>query len=432
MRAPALVVAVGISLPSIALADGLRVETIDQGTWPAAVADLQRDPHSEGRLVRVVAKDDSGQRLRCGTYGLALEGAGAEAFQVVGCDSETNATGVRLLKRSALFDHDDSIARPRAPRITVTRVQSGSAAGGASQSGGSIVSCTAEVHPFIDDLESSRRVPVTPGRYELRVKRDDVEIKPLADGWRLVARNGGAAVIDYEIFDGKRNEIVIRERVTLLCGGGNAAAAPEPASPPPTTVAAAPVPAIDPPAPQRERPIDVERANRPWGGHGWTVSLFGGSAFMRPAGLPFGNGSDTQDASIFGLRNVAAPVFGLNASYERPGIYSSLGGHVGWVGTSNATLVAYGASSTVAAALHIGDTTIYLGPHVDIGSYQLVGLGTSWGTPAAVSVGAAAGLRLHLRDEDGKAWVFGGEIVAPATGSAPWLFVASIGWGGAR
>jgi len=430
MRAAASVAFISLSLPSIAFADGLHVETIDQATWPAAVADLQRDPHSEGRTVRVVAKDDSGQRLRCGSYGLALEGAGADAFAVVGCDPETNATGVRLVRRSALFDHDDTIARPRAPRITITRVQSGSAAGGASQSGGTLVSCTADVRPFIDDLESGRRVPVTPGRYELRVRRDDVETRAMPDGWRLVARNGGGAVIDYEIFDGKRNEIVIRERVTMMCGGGNPPGPatepmPAPATPAPPPLEPAPSP------PPREKPIDVQRAGA-WGGHGWTVSLLGGAAFMRPTGVAFGNGSETQDASVFGLRNLAAPVFGVSFSYERPGLYSSLGGHVGWIGTSNATLVSYGAASTVAAALHFGDTTLYLGPHVEVGTYQLVGLGANWGTPAAVSVGAAAGVRLHLRDDDGKAWVLGGEIVAPATGSAPWLFVASIGWGGAR
>jgi hypothetical protein len=429
MRVAARALVIASTLSSLAFADGLRVETIEQGSWPAAVADLQRDSRSEGRVVRVVAKDDSGQRLRCGTYGLALEGAGADAFQILGCDPETNSTTVRLAHRTALFDHDDTIARPRAPRITVTRVQSGSAAGGATQGGGSVVSCTADVRPFIDDLESARHVAVTPGRYELRLKRDDVEVRTMHDGWRLVARYGGALLIDYEIYDGKRNEVVIRERVTMMCGGSNAPAAPDPPPATTTTVIRAPV-GIDSPRP--ESPPDAEGAGKHWNGHGWTVSLLAGSAYMRPAGLVFGNGAETQDASIFGLRNLAAPVAGLGLSYERPGIYSSLGVHFGWLGTSNATLIAYGASSTVAAAVHAGDTTLYLGPHVEVGTYQLTGLGTSWGTPAALSVGAATGLRLHLRDDDGKAWVLGGEIVAPATGSAPWFFVASIGWGGAR
>jgi hypothetical protein len=132
------------------------------------------------------------------------------------------------------------------------------------------------------------------------------------------------------------------------------------------------------------------------------------------------------------LDNVAATGLGLSVSYERPGVYSSIGGQLTYVKVNDWSLFECGVMSTVAAAIHAGDVSIYLGPHVALGAYQLSGVGgADWTTPAAFSVGAATGLRLHLRDDGGKAWVLGGEVVAPVVGNEPWFFVASLGWGGA-
>src|ERR1019366_907019 len=107
-RATPLAACLAIGFASrTARADDLRIETVEHGTWPAAVAHLQRDRQSEGSTVHVVVKDDHDQRLKCGTYTLGMDSAGAEAFATAGCDEETNATSIRLLHRSALFTHDD-------------------------------------------------------------------------------------------------------------------------------------------------------------------------------------------------------------------------------------------------------------------------------------------------------------------------------------
>jgi hypothetical protein len=425
---------VGLTLaPCDAIADDLTIETTEQESWPAAVAKLQTDRNSEGTTLHVVVKDDRGSRLACGTYAIAIDGPGAEAFGSGGCNSETNATSVRLLHRTELFSHDDRVPRPRAPRILVQRVQVGAAAGGARQTGGSVISCTAEVRPFVDDLESGARVALTPGRYELRVKNPDVEVKSMSDGWRLVGHAATSADVGYDVYDGKRNEVVFHDRVKMACEGDVGVSAD-----------ATPVRGSES-APQPWNPVTVDtRASRDadsvtpanasgdWDGRAWTVSVFAGPAYMRPSGQTFTSGSTSVDASVFGLGNVTAMAVGLSVTYERTGIYSSLGGHVTYVGVNDWSLFEYGVMSTIAASLHFGDVSAYLGPHVALGSYELTGVaGASWATPAAFSLGAATGVRVHFRDDGGKAWVLGGEIVAPVVGAEPWLFVASIGWGGA-
>jgi hypothetical protein len=135
---------------------------------------------------------------------------------------------------------------------------------------------------------------------------------------------------------------------------------------------------------------------------------------------------------VFGLSNAATTAVGLSGVYERPGIYTSLGAQFAYLKVNDFSLLEYGVMSTVAAALHIRDTTLYLGGHAGLGQYQLTGVaGANWSTAAAFSVGAATGVRVHLRDESGHAWVVGGEVVAPLLGGEPWFVFASIGWGGA-
>jgi hypothetical protein len=419
--------------PTLAHADDLRIESIEQGTWPAAVAAAQLDRDSEGKTIHVVVKDDQGRRLACGEYSIAIDGPGADAFGSSGCDPETNATSVRVLHRAALFDHNDRVPRPRAPRIMAQRVQVGAAAGGAKQSGGSVVSCTADVRPFVDDLESGGRVALTPGRYELRVTNPDLDVRALPDGWRLTSHAGGARDVPYEVYDGKRNEVVFRDRVKMACEGDGAGSVDDVPATSVRTIDASGAGSDSTVRLDTGRPGDSDKpASGDWDGHAWTFSVFGGPAYMHPSGQSFSSGGQTQDASVFGLGSVASTAIGLNVAYERPGIYTSLGGQAAYVSVNGFSLFEYGVMSTVAAALHVGDTTIYLGPHVGLGAYQLTGVsGTDWSGAPAFSVGAAAGFRLHLRGDDAKAWVFGGEVVAPVAGPEPWFFVASLGWGGA-
>jgi hypothetical protein len=417
-----------------ARADDLRIETIEHGTWPAAVAHLQRDRDSEGSTVHVVVKDDQNQRLKCGTYSLAMDPASAEAFTTAGCDEDTNATSIRLIRRSALFTHDDRVPHPRAPRIQAQRVQVAAAAGGAQQSGGSVVSCTADVRPFIDNLESGSRAALTPGRYELRVKNPDVDVTPVEGGWRLVSHATGTADVVYDVYDGKRNEVVFHDHVRMACEG-DASASPGETQPPVHSIEPARVTALIDEGSSHDGAGSEGPAGtrKEWNGHAWTLNVMAGPAYMRPSGLNFSSGGVTEAASVFGLNDVAATAVGISGSYERPGIYTSIGGQLAYVKVNDWSLIEYGVMSTVAAALHISDTTLYLGPHVALGSYTLGGVsGTNWSTPAGFSLGAATGVRVHFRDQSNNAWVVGGEVVAPVVGGAPWLFLASIGFGGAR
>jgi hypothetical protein len=416
----------------VARADDLRIETVEHGTWPAAVAHLQRDRQSEGSTIHVVVKDGQNQRLKCGTYTLGMDSAGAEAFAAAGCDEETNATSIRLLHRSALFTHDDRVSRPRAPQIQAQRVQVASAAGGAQQSGGSVVSCTADVRPFIDDLEGGSRAALTPGRYELRVKNPDVDVTVVEGGWRLVSHLTGSADVGYDVYDGKRNEVVFRDHVRMACEGDSRGSTADSPTAVHTVDPTRLVALVDESAHDSSTHADKGGHGDGWDGHAWTLSFMAGPAYMRPSGLTFSSAGASLAASTFGLNDAAATAVGISASYERPGIYTSIGAQFAFVKVNDWSLLEYGAMSTVAAALHISDTTLYLGPHVGVGSYMLTGVaGANWSTPAGFTLGAATGVRVHFRDNNANAWVVGGEVIAPVVGGAPWLFLASIGFGGA-
>jgi hypothetical protein len=42
----------------------LRIETVEERTWPAAVAALQRDMKSEGRVIHVAVREADGTRVK--------------------------------------------------------------------------------------------------------------------------------------------------------------------------------------------------------------------------------------------------------------------------------------------------------------------------------------------------------------------------------
>lgn len=411
-------------------ADGLRIETIEDGGWAASVERLQKDLASEGRVVHVIVRDAEGTRLRCGTYAIALESAGAEAFNVVGCDDQTNSTAVRLVRRAALFEHGDTVSKPREPRIVASRTQTGAASGGAKNGAESAVDCTVTVHPFVRDLENGSRVELTPGRYAMRLKDGSgAEARPVGDGWTLVAPRGTHSTVEYFVYDTHKNEVVLNDRVTMNCdvhtttGSGVLPDAPQEHA----------VESSSTPPPESPDKVSTPSS---WQGHALTAHLVLGSAMMRTNGLQLANSSGVVSASDLGLHDSGGPVMGIGVSYERPGIYGSLTGTGAMVPLQH-TLWNFSATSVVAAALHLGDTALYLGPSVTFGTYQATATGSQslgYAARPAFTAGGAAGVRFHVRDDrTGKVkYVLGGELVAPIAGQAPWFVTASIALGEGR
>ncbi len=368
---------------------------------------------------------DNSRRLRCGTSTLSLDAAAHDAFELGACDRSTDATPLHLVHRRELFDHSESPPRPRATGITATRTETGGASGRAEGGGGSEAWCQASVQPYMNDLENGGRVALTPGRYVMRSKQDGVDVRPSGNGWAIIARRGTSLDVDYEVVDTKRGEVVFRDKVAMHCSSGGGV------TPPPDVVAT-------PPSQDTVVTVDSQAHDTPtqtvdWKGHALVVSLITGVAYLRTGGLLFANNGGVQDSASFGLRDVAAPAFGLGVAYERPWLYTSLSGTAAWASEGSRTLYHVGISSVVGGALHVGDTTLYLGPNVLFGTHELSGQGTGgfqWNARPAFALGAAAGMRVHLRSEKGTAaYVLGFELLAPVAGQQPWLFAASLGFG---
>ncbi len=219
LRAIALVAvaAVGVVLarPSEACAE-LVVSSLERGAWPATVAALQTDLRSEGTVLHVVVSDEAGRRASCGAYVLSFDAVGEAAFAVGVCDPMTQATIVVLRRRSALFEHGDIIARPLPVAITAVETRSTSVAGGAASAGGSEVACSVAVRPFLRDMETGAIVHLPPGRFVLRPLASGVTAVVDTDGWNLIGARAGL-VIDYEVVDTTRGEVVLRDHATLSC-----------------------------------------------------------------------------------------------------------------------------------------------------------------------------------------------------------------------
>jgi hypothetical protein len=275
----------------------------------------------------------------------------------------------------------------------------------------------------MNDLENGGRVALTPGRYVLRPKQDGVDVRPSGSGWALIVHRGTSLNVDYEVVDTKRGEVVLRDKVAMHCSS-EGAVAPDVVPAPPSQD---PVVAVDTQA------SDTPSLTPDWKGNALGVSLIAGAAYLQTGSLLFANTGGLQDSSSFALRDVAAPAFGVGVAYERPWIYTSLSGTAAWASEGNRTLYHFGASSVVGGALHVGDTTLYVGPNVLFGTYELSGESTSgfqWNSRPAFALGAATGVRVHMRNEKGTAaYVLGFELVAPVAGNQPWLFAASLGFG---
>jgi hypothetical protein len=442
----ALTSAIAIScVAHLAHADAeLRIETIEDHSWPASVASLQRDLKSEGRIVHVAVKETDGTRVKCGTYDIELDHAASEAFQIGICDTWTDATPLKLVHRAALFDHGEVVSRPRAPRIVARRTQSGEAAGGAKPAAESAVDCTVNVRPFIRDLENGGRVQLSPGRYGLRTKNADVRVLESGDGWTFVAPRGTSRTAEYFVVDQQSGEVVLNDKVTMNCSVQTSAGSGGP--PPETresqdgfrTKAYTPGPEeTDHARPSEEPDRPREHAGLPWNGHATTFNLGVGTAIMQPESVRFANDAGRADAESLGLHSAGGVSVLVGVGYERPGLYGSIGASIAATTFGHRTLWNFGATSVVAPALHLGDTALYLGPAVNVGTYQASAESTeslAYGSTVQFTLGGAAGARFHIRDEStGKLdYVLGFELVAPVAGPAPWFLMAQLALGSGK
>jgi len=158
---------------------------------------------------------------------------------------------------------------------------------------------------------------------------------------------------------------------------------------------------------------------------------------MQTSGVRFRNDSGTTDAAGLGIHDSAGPAAHVAVAYERPGVYGSVGLQTAMTSMSHRTLWNFGVNSVIAGALHLGDVSLYLGPDVQLGTYQASADSSAtlaYGSPVQFSLGAAAGGRYHVRNEKtGKIdYVLGLEVVAPVAGPQPWFLTAQIAFGSGK
>jgi hypothetical protein len=208
----------GVSLAATVARADATVGTLDQHTWPDVVATLQADLGSQGRHVPICVRDAGQGACRpCGTYALTLDAAGQHAFTVGACDPATGATDLTLIDRSALFDHNHDVARPRAIELRADVLSSVVASGGAASTGGSALGCTSRVRPFLHDLERGADVELTPDRYDVRVLHAGIDVTALGVGWMLVSESRIDTAVDYEVIERRSGERVMAGHATLEC-----------------------------------------------------------------------------------------------------------------------------------------------------------------------------------------------------------------------
>lgn len=417
MRSSPLTVCAVISclVPATARARGPMVETLEHGSWAVTIAQLQLDVHSEGDRIHVRVVDGNHVQSPCGTYALTLDPAGVCAFEIGSCDPSTNATELTLIDRSALFFHDEGISKPREIDIYATRIESVQDGGGAHVLADSDVACTADVRPFMPDLEHGTRVALLPGRYQLAVHHDDVRITHDATHWTIGRAAGGPSTIAYEIVDLRTGEIVLRGAVELDCARRHA-------TPPLVVADAHQVVAI----------AALPTLHKPWRS-AFSVGVTTGVAVMRPSGLTFRNDTGSVGAADLGLRDQAGGVLGVTVAYERPWFFAALGFNSALVDLGPRTLVELGGATTIGTRFRAGPCSFYVGGNLAVSSYQLTGVGSgllAWQSDPQLGVGAATGLRVHLGERSMA--VFGLDVTAPIVGAQPWLIVASLGGGFGR
>jgi hypothetical protein len=200
-----------------ALADA-RVTTLSGTEWPDAVAALESDVTSQGRSLALCVRDDRTYACApCGTYTLAFDEAGTQAFRVGRCDAATGASTVTLVDRSALFDHGHAVPRPRAITVRAAIVSSIETSGGAASTGGSALGCTARIRPYLRDLEHGTDVYLGPDQYDVRVLHAQVEVNALGNGWMLASETRIDSEVDYDVIERSSGESVMTGHASLEC-----------------------------------------------------------------------------------------------------------------------------------------------------------------------------------------------------------------------
>jgi hypothetical protein len=160
----------------------------------------------------------------CGAYALTLDAVGQEAFRLGACDPSTHATEVRLVRRGALFAHDDLVPRPLLAGITAVQVRTGGARGGAASGAGASVACSVAVRPFLYDMEHGTRVYLQPGRFVLQPRGAGISAEASTEGWTMRSAARVDLTVDYDVIDTQRAQLVLRGRATLSCGSAEAPA----------------------------------------------------------------------------------------------------------------------------------------------------------------------------------------------------------------
>lgn len=416
-----------------ALADGLVIETLEHGQWASSIAAMQTDLKSEGKTIHVRVNDERGHALECGFYDLTLDPDGARAFSKEPCDPASGTTPLTLTSRSALFDHEDGMSHPRRVDVLATRVVSATVGGGAHVQAESAVTCTAEVRPYLPNLETGAKAALTPDRYKLTVYDDQVRVIHDGTHWTLTRPAGGTLVAAYDVLDEHTGAIVMRDKVALACGNtGSSADVTGTDSTATTTYVATTDPHETPP--DEDATPHVEK--KAWQGQAWTMNGAAGMALLRPAGLRLQNTTGIVDESVFGLGNdVPAASTGVAFTYERPWLYASIAGSAAFATQQGRTLFEWGAAGTLGTSLQAGIVTFYAGPTVGLSTYQLTGPGDAkleWGSVPELGVSATGGMRIHIRGEGSTMAVLGFEVSAPIAGHQPMFACVTLGWGGGR
>jgi hypothetical protein len=196
------------------------VTTVELGTWPEALVALESDVAAQGRTISICVQHDGREPCApCGSYELGLDAAGAAAFRIGECDPASGTTQLTLVDRSALFDHDDVVPRPRSVTIHATLLSSVSATGGSAPLGGASLACTARVDPFLRDLEHGTVVMLRPDRYDVRVLHAGVSVTTVDETWLLSSSEQITSEVEYTVVERATGRVELRGRASLVCAG---------------------------------------------------------------------------------------------------------------------------------------------------------------------------------------------------------------------
>jgi hypothetical protein len=417
VAAPTITLAVVAAEPvAYAEEQALRITVREFPSWPAAVAAMQAQVSAEGTVLHVGVTNRDGSPARCDQYRLALDRVGAAAFTIGACDVASGETAVALTQRTALFAHDDVIPEPLAAGIDAVEVLTGGASGGAVTTGGSALTCSVAVQPFVTDLEHGTRVMLTPGRYVLRPFGASVTVDAQTNGWMLSAMASGALAVEYEVYDTQRDRVVTHDRATLQCGAE--------ALPPVTVSRAMPMARA---IPQPEMPPRIPGAALAF------TTDFASGAYLPLADVTFHRGANAATGRELQLLGawLYAPTAGLAFDTRFFHAQMDLGVFLG------DRIAGIAARATAALALQAGQFRAFAGVSYSLAAFWLSPSGVSdvrWNTDPLSSLGATAsiGWRAAMRTQRGALRVTDMHVDAtlPVVGSGAVMFGFGLSLGG--